>query len=178
MTERRLTEVLADLIVDVPDHPKPGIVFKDITPALQDPVGLRAVVDAIVDRWRDQGITCFVAIESRGFLFGAAAAYAMGVGVALVRKPGKLPRETAQVTYDLEYGSDTLEMHLDALGPDDRVVIVDDVLATGGTAAAAAQLVAGSGARLAGFAFVIELDFLAGRDKLGDVPIQTLLHIG
>ncbi len=169
---------LRRLIVDVPDFPKPGIVFKDITPVLSDAEGLREVVDAVADAWRGRGITRVVGIESRGFIFGAAVAYALGVGLVLVRKPGKLPRATIGVSYDLEYGQDRLEMHEDSLGAGDRALVVDDVLATGGTAAAVAGMVRAQGADLAGFAFVIELDFLSGRARLPDgVEIQSLLHV-
>ncbi|MGM0576351.1 MAG: adenine phosphoribosyltransferase [Myxococcota bacterium] len=169
---------LERLIHDVPDFPKPGIVFKDITPVLEDGAALRLVVDAIADWWRDAGITKVVGIESRGFIFGTAVAYAMGIGEVLVRKPGKLPRKTNSVSYDLEYGQDSLEMHTDAVGPDDKVLIIDDVLATGGTAAAVAKMVRETGAELAGFAFVLELGFLGGRRSLpDDIEVQSLLVV-
>lgn len=167
---------LRELVRDVPDFPKPGIVFKDLTPVLESAEGFRRVVDAIAARWRDAGITRVVGIESRGFIFGAAVAYALGVGLVLVRKPGKLPRASHSATYELEYGEDRLEMHTDAVTPDDRVLIVDDVLATGGTAAAVGGLVRDIGATLSGYAFVVELAFLDGRSKLPeDAPMQALV---
>ena len=167
------------LIVDVPDFPQPGVVFKDITPVLSDAAGFKSVVDAFADAWRDKGLTQVVGVESRGFIFGAGLAYALGVGLAIVRKKGKLPRATYSVSYDLEYGSDELEVHEDAFEPGSRVLVIDDVLATGGTAAGTARLVQEAGAELAGMAFVLELDFLKGRDKLpAGLEVQTLLHVG
>jgi adenine phosphoribosyltransferase len=167
------------LIADVPDFPKPGIVFKDITPVLSDAAGFRCVVDALAADWRGKGLTQVVGVESRGFIFGAGLAYALGVGLALVRKKGKLPRETRSVRYDLEYGTDELEIHADAFKLGDRALIIDDVLATGGTAAGTAELVRGAGAELVGMAFVLELDFLRGRDKLpGGLDVRSLLHVG
>jgi adenine phosphoribosyltransferase len=171
-------DTLARLIRDVPDFPKPGIVFKDITPVLADADALREVVDALAEPFTRAGVNRIVGIESRGFIFGAAVAYAMGVGLDLVRKPGKLPRRTTGVAYELEYGTDRLEIHDDALGPDARVAIIDDVLATGGTAEAVGKLVVGSGATLCGYGFVLELDFLGGRRRLGDSLVHTLQHIG
>ncbi len=168
-------ETLLRLLRDVPDFPKPGIVFKDITPVLEDAEALATLVDTMRAHWQGAGVTRVVGIESRGFIFGAALAYAMGIGLTLVRKPGKLPRATRSVTYDLEYGSDTLEIHDDSLQVGDVVLVVDDVLATGGTAAAVGELVAGSGARIAGYAFVLELGFLAGRARLAGVDVQSLL---
>lgn len=163
------------LMRDVPDFPKPGIVFKDITPLLEDPAGLREVIDAMVEPWQGRGITRLVGVESRGFLFGAAMAYAMGCGLALVRKPGKLPGETRAVDYELEYGTDRLEMHVDAVRPNDVVLIVDDVLATGGTAEATARLVTDCGAKVGGFSFLLELGFLSGRSRLPEgVDVEVL----
>jgi adenine phosphoribosyltransferase len=153
-------------IKDVQDWPKPGIVFKDITPLLASPAGFEAVIDDLAARVAPLRPTQVVGVESRGFIFGAAVARALGVGLTLVRKPGKLPRTTRHIAYDLEYGQDALEMHVDALGPADSAVVVDDVLATGGTAAAVAELVASTGASLAALAFVMELGFLGGRAKL------------
>ncbi len=162
-------------IADVPDHPKPGIVFKDITPLLADAASFRAVVEAFAAALAPHAPTQIVAIESRGFIFGAAVAHALGLGLTIVRKPGKLPRVTRRISYALEYGTDTLEMHADALHAHDRAVIVDDVLATGGTAAAVAELVQASGATLAAAAFLLELGFLEGRAKLpAGVPIVAL----
>jgi len=167
------------LIADVPDFPKPGIVFKDITPLLADGPGFRKVIDAFSVAFGDAGVTQLAAIESRGFIFGAALAHHLGVGLTLVRKPGKLPREVYSETYALEYGTDTVQMHADALTVNDRVIVVDDVLATGGTAAATARLVERIGAQLVGFAFLMELSFLNGRDKPpADVPIHTLYPLG
>jgi len=169
---------LRRLTLDVPDFPKPGIVFKDITPVLEDPAALKEIIDAIASHWADRGITRIVGIESRGFIFGAALAYAMDLGLTLVRKPGKLPRETRSVSYELEYGSDNLEIHVDAVGPADRVLIVDDVLATGGTAEAVCKLIAGTGADVAGLAFALELGFLPGRDKLpAGAEVQSLMIV-
>ncbi|TNF23794.1 MAG: adenine phosphoribosyltransferase [Deltaproteobacteria bacterium] len=167
------------LIADVPDFPKPGIVFKDITPLLADGPGFRKVIDAFSVAFGDSGVTQLAAIESRGFIFGAALAHHLGVGLTLVRKPGKLPRPVYSETYALEYGTDTVQMHSDALTVRDRVIIVDDVLATGGTAAATARLVEQIGAELVGFAFLMELSFLNGRDKLpAGVPIHSLYPLG
>ena len=154
------------LLKDVPDFPKPGIVFKDITPVLADRVALNAVIAELCDPWKDHGITHVVGVESRGFIFGTGMAQGLNAGLILVRKPGKLPRETHQVSYELEYGTDSLELHIGDLNPGDRVVISDDVLATGGTAEATARLIAQSGATLVGFSFVLELGFLAGRSRL------------
>lgn len=168
---------LESYIRDIPDFPKPGIMFKDITPLLADPDGFRAAIDMIADAYRDAGITKVLGAEARGFILGGATAYALGAGFVPARKPGKLPAETTSAEYQLEYGVDTLEMHKGAVGPDDVVLIIDDVLATGGTAAAKAELVTGSGARVAGFGFLIELDFLGGRAKLGDLPIVSLIHV-
>ena len=169
---------LRRLTLDVPDFPKPGIVFKDITPVLEDPDAFKEVIDAIAAHWEGQGITRLVGIESRGFIFGSALAYAMGLGLTLVRKPGKLPRETRSVSYELEYGTDNLELHVDAVGPDDTVLIVDDVLATGGTAAAVCELITSTGARVGGLAFALELGFLPGRAKLPQgSQIQSLMVV-
>lgn len=162
-------------IKDVPDWPKPGIVFKDITPLLASPAGFNAVIDDLAARVRPHVPTQIVGVESRGFIFGAALARALGVGLTLVRKPGKLPRTTRHIAYDLEYGQDALEMHVDALGPSDRAIVVDDVLATGGTAGAVAELVTSTGATLAAMAFVMELGFLGGRAKLpGGTLVESL----
>jgi len=157
-----------DRIVDVSDFPKPGIVFKDITPVLADPAAHEQLNAELCGAWIDAGITHVVGVESRGFIFGTSLAQLLGAGLVLVRKPGKLPRETRSVSYELEYGTDSLELHVDDLKPGDRVLISDDVLATGGTAEATAKLVSASGATVVGFSFVIELGFLSGRDKLAD----------
>jgi adenine phosphoribosyltransferase len=153
-------------IRDIPDFPKPGIVFKDITPILHDPKLFRAAVRIFARRLKEKNITKIVAIESRGFLFGAAVAHHLGLGLVLVRKKGKLPHKTVEASYALEYGSATIEMHKDALTRNDRVVILDDLLATGGTAAATARLVRRLGARVVECDFLIELTFLNGRRKL------------
>jgi adenine phosphoribosyltransferase len=153
-------------IRDIPDFPRKGIVFKDITPILLDPKSFRRAVKIFVSRIKKQKVDKIVAIESRGFLFGAAVAHKLGLGLVPVRKKGKLPYKTIEVSYDLEYGSAAMEMHSDALKRGDRVVIIDDLLATGGTALAAAQLVKQLGAKVVEMDFVIELAFLHGRKKL------------
>ncbi len=164
------------LIRDIPDFPKPGILFKDITPLLLDREGFGQAVEALVAPFRGTGVTKVVAIESRGFVLGAPAALALGAGLVLVRKPGKLPAAKRRVEYSLEYGTDALEMHADAVGGGDRVLVVDDVLATGGTAAAVADLVKQGGAQLAGISLLIELADLGGRAKLGAYPaVRALL---
>ncbi|MBN2404539.1 MAG: adenine phosphoribosyltransferase [Coriobacteriia bacterium] len=168
---------LEQYIRDIPDFPKEGIVFKDITPLLASPDGFRRAIDTIADEFADAGITKVLGAEARGFIFGGALAYRLGAGFVPARKPGKLPGKTTSAEYALEYGTDSLEIHEDAMGPSDRVLIVDDVLATGGTAAAKASLVSSSGAETMGFAFLIELDFLSGREKLGDRKIVSLIHV-
>ena len=168
-------DALRSAIRDVPDFPKKGVVFKDITPLLADADLLRRAVDAFVARWRDRGITKIVGIESRGFLFAAPLAYALGAGLTIVRKPGKLPWRTVRQVYDLEYGQDSLEMHLDAVGPGERVLVVDDVLATGGTADATGRLVSRQGGTLVGFSFLVELGFLDGARRLGSERVHSLL---
>ncbi len=169
---------LASYIRDIPDWPKEGVMFKDITPLLASPEGFRAAIDRLAEEFAGVGVTKVMGAEARGFIFGGALAYQLGAGFVPARKPGKLPWNTTTVTYDLEYGTDTLEVHADAIGPDDVVLIVDDVLATGGTAAAKAQLVSTVGATLAGFAFLIELDFLGGRAKLAqDAKVVSLIHV-
>ncbi len=167
---------LKGIIRDVPDFPKPGILFKDIAPVLQSGEALRRVIDHLADHYRDQQIDRIVGIESRGFIFGTPLAYALGTGIALVRKPGKLPWKTASVSYALEYGTDTLQIHTDAVEPGQRVLIVDDLLATGGTASATMQLVQGLGAEVVGCAFVVELGFLQGRARLGGVDVHAILE--
>ncbi len=173
------TTVLDELrrtIRDVNNFPKAGIVFKDVTPVLLDAQLFARTVELMADPYRDAKITRVVSIESRGFLFGAPIALALGAGLVPIRKPGKLPAATQRVEYALEYGTDALEMHHDAVQPGDRVLVVDDVLATGGTANAAAQLVGGTGAAVAGFTFLIELDFLKGRQRLQGRRVEALLH--
>jgi len=166
---------LQKFIRDVPDFPKPGILFKDITPLLHDPGAFRAAVDEIDRRFAGERVDRVVGIESRGFIFGAALAYKRGVSFVPVRKPGKLPHETDTVSYDLEYGSDSVEIHLDALDEGDRVLVVDDLIATGGTVEATCKLVEKLGAEIVGFAFLIELQALEGRARLGDHRVESLL---
>ena len=161
-------------IIDIPDYPEPGVVFKDITPLFDDPEGLAAVVDAMAGHFAGRGITKVVGAEARGFLVGAPVAYRLGCGFVPARKPGKLPRAVYSQTYDLEYGTDELQIHRDALTSDDRVLIVDDLVATGGTAVAAARLAEQSGARVEGFSFILELEFLGPRDIIArDYPQEV-----
>ena len=167
---------LKALIREIPDFPKPGILFYDITTLLEDPLGLRKTVDRFVWLFAGRRIDKVVGIESRGFMFGPILAYKLNVGFVPVRKKGKLPGDTAAVSYDLEYGQDTLEMHKDGVQPEDRVLIVDDLIATGGTAVATAELVESVGAGIAGFGFIIELTALAGRDKLEGYDIESLIR--
>ncbi len=163
---KEVSDRLRGLIKDVPDFPKPGIVFKDVTPIFLDPSAHRAMIVALAERYQAMNVDAIVAIESRGFLVGAPLALELGVGLALVRKPGKLPRETHRRTYELEYGTDTLEIHTDALGSGHRAVVVDDLLATGGTAGATIELVQQIGAEVVEASFMVELSFLNGRRKL------------
>ncbi|HXL10317.1 MAG TPA: adenine phosphoribosyltransferase [Gemmatimonadales bacterium] len=167
---------IARHIRDVPDFPKPGIVFKDITPLLLDPAAFRRTIELMTAPFRGARISRVVSIESRGFLLGAPIALGLKAGLVPMRKPGKLPAERGRVEYALEYGTDALEMHTDAVAQEDRVLIVDDVLATGGTAAAAARLVRTHAAAVVGFTFLIELDFLKGRARLEGERIEALLH--
>ena len=166
---------LTAYIRDVPDFPKPGILFKDITPLLGDPAALKAAVQALAEPYRDANLASVAAVESRGFIFAAAVACELGCGFVPLRKPDKLPAETTSATYQLEYGTDTIEVHVDAIHPGDRVAIIDDVIATGGTAAAAVELVNGLGGNLVGISFLIDLAFLGGTAKLGDYPIHTVI---
>ena len=166
---------LCRLIRSVPDFPKPGIVFRDITPLLADPAGLDQAIAQLAEPYRDRKIDLVAAIESRGFIFGVAVARQLGVGFVPIRKPGKLPAATTKVSYELEYGLDSVEIHTDAISPGQRVLLVDDLLATGGTMAAACQLVTGLGAEIVAIAFVIELAFLNGRDKLAGHDILSLI---
>ena len=167
--------VINALIRDVPDFPKPGIVFKDITPILSSPAAMTAIYDALAAPYREAGITKVIGIESRGFIFGTPLADRLGVGFVPIRKPGKLPWKTVSTSYALEYGEDSIELHVDSVGPDDRVVIVDDLLATGGTLEAACRLVKGMGSEIVGCSVVIELGFLEGRAKLADHTIHSLV---
>ena len=168
------------LITDIPDFPKPGVVFKDITTLLKDSEGFGAVVDDIAGHFANAGITKVVGAEARGFMIGAPVAYKLGAGFVPARKPGKLPRETRQQEYELEYGFDALEIHLDALSEDDVVLVVDDLVATGGTAVAQAKLVADAGAKLAGMAFLMELAFFNPRALIAeetDVEVYSLVKV-
>ncbi|MGH2450135.1 MAG: adenine phosphoribosyltransferase [Candidatus Limnocylindria bacterium] len=167
---------LATRIRDVPDFPKPGILFKDITTLLKDGDSFKGAIDGLLARVKDKRIDVIVGMESRGFIFGAPMAYALGVGFVPVRKLGKLPWEVVSVEYDLEYGSATLEMHKDAIKPGARVLIVDDLLATGGTVAGTIELVKQLKGEIVGLAFLIELKALRGRDRLGGHEITTLIE--
>jgi len=171
-----LSQALRNAVREIPDFPKPGILFRDITPVLLHPNLFLGATRAMAEPFRALGINRVLAIESRGFLFGAPIAQELGAGLVPVRKPGKLPAARQRVDYALEYGTDALEMHADAIELGDRVLIVDDVLATGGTAAAAADLVRGRGANLGGFSFLLELDGLNGRQRLGSVRVEALIH--
>jgi len=168
-------EILRAAVRDVPDFPKPGIIFKDITPILSDPALFRLAIDQFVEGCAGLGIQKIVGIDARGFLFGAAAAYKMGVGLVPVRKKGKLPWKTASLAYKLEYGEAEIEVHTDALNPGERVAIIDDLLATGGTAGAAVQLVQNTGAIVVQAQFLIELSFLNGGAVLAPVPVRSIL---
>ena len=169
---------LKSLIRDIPDFPKPGIMFRDITTLLRDAQGLRYTIDLFTQKCIDNGMSAdfVVGMESRGFIFGTPLAYKLGAGFIPVRKKGKLPAEIYAIEYALEYGTDTLEVHQDALQPGSRVIIADDLIATGGTASATAELIQKVGCELVGFAFIIELQELQGRKKLPDVPIITLME--
>jgi adenine phosphoribosyltransferase len=160
---------------EIPDFPRPGIVFKDITPLLLDPAASRVALDALVDAARSREAQLIVGIEARGLIFGAAIAQALGVGFAPVRKPGKLPREVVSVSYELEYGTDALELHADAIADGTSVLIHDDLIATGGTAAATVEAVESLGGRVVGCSFLIELAFLGGRARLAGLPVDALI---
>lgn len=164
-----ISALIARLVRDVPDYPKPGVQFKDITPLLADREAFAAVVDAVADHYGRGSVDTVVGIEARGFILAAPIAYAMGAGFVPIRKIGKLPAATVSATYDLEYGTETMEMHADGIVPGSRVLIVDDVLATGGTAAAAVKLVHEAGGTVIGLSVLMELGFLHGREKLADV---------
>ena len=166
----------ADHICDVADFPRPGIVFRDITPLLAEPAAFRATIDALVDQVGDRQVDKVVAIEARGFIVAAPLAYRVGAGLVPVRKAGKLPRAVEREEYSLEYGTDSLEIHADAIGSGESVLIVDDVLATGGTAAATVRLVEKLGATVVGLIFIIELDALEGRERLVGYRTHSLVH--
>jgi adenine phosphoribosyltransferase len=167
---------LKALVRTVPDFPKPGILFYDITTLLKNPKGFATLIDALAQYYIDKEIDLVLGIEARGFIFGPALAYRLNAGFVPVRKPKKLPGPTARVTYDLEYGSDMLEIHVDAIEPGQRVVLVDDLLATGGTMEATIKLVQQLGGEIAGLGFAIELDFLKGRERFKDYDVFSLLH--
>jgi adenine phosphoribosyltransferase len=169
-------EQIEALIRDVPDFPEPGVVFKDITPVLADPIAFSTIIDLIVVHFGRGNVDKVVGIEARGFILGAPVAYHFGAGVVPVRKKGKLPHDTIDEEYALEYGTAALEIHKDAFAPGERVLVVDDVLATGGTAKAAATLVERIGGKVCGIATLIELDFLHGRDKLEGYDLFTLIQ--
>ena len=169
-------ESLKRYIREIPDYPKPGILFYDITTLIKEKVGLARVIDGITEHFINKDIDLVVGMEARGFIFGPAVAYRLNAGFIPIRKPRKLPGETVKHTYKLEYGEDTLEIHKDAIAQHQRVLVVDDLLATGGTAVAATELVKQLGGKICGVGFVIELDFLNGRDKLKDFDVFSLLH--
>ena len=169
-------ERLKAKIRDIPDFPKPGIVFKDITPLVKDPATLRLATHQLLQPFLGQDITAVAGMEARGFIFGSLVALELGVGFIPLRKPGKLPYDVQSVSYDLEYGSASLEAHIDAFDNSDRILIIDDLLATGGTARASCELVEKSGATVVACAFVVELDFLNGRRNLEKYIVHSLLH--
>src|SRR3954469_11395673 len=169
-------EQLKPLIREVPDFPKKGILFYDITTLLKDKLGLATLIDALAEYYLPKKVDLVLGMEARGFIFGPALAYRLNAGFVPVRKPGKLPAETTKISYDLEYGSNTLEIHKDAIEKGQRIIIVDDLLATGGTAEATAKLAHDLGAQIAGLAFVVELDFLKGREKLANYEVFSLLR--
>lgn len=165
------------LIRPIPDFPKPGIQFWDITPLLKNVGALAEAVEALIEPFMDKDVTLVAGMEARGFIFGALAASRLGVGFIPLRKPGKLPYEVQSASYDLEYGSATLEVHVDAMAPGDRVLLVDDLIATGGTAAASCELIRKLGAQVMGCTFVVELDALGGREKLAGETVNSLVHL-
>jgi adenine phosphoribosyltransferase len=174
---QHVADLVASRVIDVPDFPQPGIMFKDMTPLFADGQAFHEVIDQIVDHHDRDAFDVVVGIEARGFVIAAAIAYAAGVGVIPVRKAGKLPRSVLSASYSLEYGQATLELHEDAFVADQRVLVVDDVLATGGTAAATLDLVERAGGTLAGFTVVLELSFLEGRERLAPRPVHALLTV-
>ena len=172
-----MPELVKKIIRDIPDFPKEGIIFKDITTVLKDSEGLKRTIDYLTEQYKDKNIDYVAGIESRGFIFGTPLAYNLGAGFVVVRKPGKLPAEVESITYELEYGTDTLEIHKDAIETGKRVLIIDDLLATGGTACAACDLVQQIGGDVVGIAFVIEIDGLGGRARLPqDIEIISMVN--
>lgn len=170
-------DVLLGHVRTIPDYPVAGVSFRDITPLLGDPAAYRAVVDGLVDRFRDHDVTRVLGIEARGFILAGPVAVHLGAGFVPIRKPGKLPWAVVREEYDLEYGSDKLEMHRDAVHPGERVLVIDDVLATGGTAAAACRLVEALDGQVVGVGVVLELVDLGGRQRLGDRPVESLARV-
>jgi len=169
-------ERLKNKVRDIPDFPKPGIVFKDITPLVKDPAALRLTVHQLLHPFLGRDITAVAGMEARGFIFGSLVAWELGVPFIPLRKPGKLPYDVQSVSYDLEYGSAELQVHIDAVDKNDKVLLIDDLLATGGTAKASCELIEKLGASVVACAFVVELSFLAGRELLKDYEVHTLLH--
>ena len=169
---------LKKIVREVPDFPKPGILFYDLTPVFERPAALRWVIGRMVERYRGEQVDLVAGIEARGFVLASLVAHELGKGLVLIRKPGKLPGETLTEAYSLEYGAASLEVHEDAIGKGQRVLVVDDLLATGGTSSAAGRLVDRAGGRIAGFAFLAELEFLSGRRALGDAEVFTLMRYG
>ena len=176
MTDDARIDALKALIRDVPDFPKPGILFKDITTLLKDPRGFKSAIDLFTALVQDRRVDTVLAVESRGFILGSALADRLGTGFVPVRKPGKLPSKTVRLEYDLEYGKDCIEVHADAFRKGERVLVVDDVIATGGTAWAAGELARQLGAEVAGYAFLVELSFLDGRKRLGGADVMSLIR--
>lgn len=175
MNSEEIIEELKQSIREIPDFPKPGILFKDITTLLADGARFKDAVELIAQQYQDKGITKVAAVEARGFIFGGVVAYRLGVGFVPIRKKGKLPAETSEVSYKLEYGTATLQIHRDAINQDDRVLLVDDLLATGGTAGAACQLIENNGAKIAGIEFLIELVDLKGKQQLKNFPVHSII---
>ncbi len=171
-----MQEYVQSKIRAIVDFPKKGIIFRDITTAVKDPQAMRYMIDYLTDRYKDERIDYVAGIESRGFIFGAALAYKLGAGFIVIRKPGKLPAETISQEYELEYGTDKIEMHADAVEPGKKVLIIDDLLATGGTVDAAAKLLKKAGAKVVGAAFIIELTDLKGREKLKDIDVFSMVQ--
>ena len=171
-------ESIKQIIRDIPDFPKEGIIFKDITPLLADASAFGKIINTLRERYADKQIDTVVGVEARGFIFASALAYALEAGTTMVRKPGKLPYKTYQETYSLEYGTDTIEIHQDAFQPEERIIVIDDVLATGGTLGATLKLIRSNfeSVEIVETAFFIELDFLNGREKLKGTPIHSLIH--
>ena len=170
------TDYVKSLVRTIPDFPKPGILFYDITTVLKDKTGLAQIIDAFATHYQEKKVDVVLGVEARGFIFAPALAYELNAGFVPVRKPKKLPAPVARVSYELEYGSDTLEIHLDAIQPGQRVVLVDDLLATGGTMEATIKLVEQLGGEIVGLAFAVELDFLKGREKFPNHEVFSLLH--